>query len=113
MLYLSSIRGSQEVAQFSTDYLKVLCSAIAQLSLPDSEICESHMDPVSREEWAFQSVLAIILAGLLTEACVKETGIWISIAYRLILEHCPPQIDERSKAWGKLFSGLQVSRKTF
>lgn len=42
------------------------------------------------------------------EAQVKETGIWISMAYRLILENCPAQIDERSRGWRKLFSGLQI-----
>ncbi|KAK7949529.1 hypothetical protein PG988_016168 [Apiospora saccharicola] len=67
-----------------------------------------HADVVEAEEWAFQTVLGIILAGLLTEAYVRETGIWISVAYRLILEHCPPHVDERSREWRRLFSGCQI-----
>ncbi|GAB7354308.1 hypothetical protein MBLNU459_g4827t1 [Dothideomycetes sp. NU459] len=108
MLYFSTSRGTSEIAKFSSDYLSVLCSAIAQLSLPGSEIGDSQTDPAATEKWAFQTVLGIILAGLLTEATKKETGIWISIAYRLVLEHCPAQIDDRSREWRKLFTGLQI-----
>ncbi|KAL5338975.1 hypothetical protein BJX70DRAFT_180869 [Aspergillus crustosus] len=78
---------------------------MAQLCIPGSEMGKT---PEDTEEWAFQTVLGIVLAGLLTEATVRETGIWISIAYRLILEHCPAQshIDETSHEWRKLFSGM-------
>lgn len=108
MLYCSSIRGSPDVAVLAPDYFTVLCSAISQLCIPDSEIGQPPDDPSSAEEWAFQTVLGIILAGLLREAVVKETGLWISVAYRLILEHCPSNVDERSREWRRLFSGLQI-----
>ncbi|TDZ65220.1 hypothetical protein CTRI78_v003529 [Colletotrichum trifolii] len=109
MLYCSSIRGLPEVAVLAPDYFTVLCSAISQLCVPRSEIGQAPEDPASAEEWAFQSVLGIILAGLLREAVVKETGLWISVAYRLILEHCPSSnVDERSREWRRLFSGLQI-----
>lgn len=88
-------------------YFAVLCNAIAQLSIPGSEISQPPENSDAAEEWAFQSVLGIVLAGLLTEANVRETGIWISIAYRLILEHCPPCVDG-SREWKKLFSGVQI-----
>ncbi|OLN97757.1 hypothetical protein CCHL11_07951 [Colletotrichum chlorophyti] len=108
MLYCSSIRGLPEVAVLASDYFAVLCNAISQLCIPQSEIGQAPDDLASAEEWAFQTVLGIILAGLLREAVVKETGVWISLAYRLILEHCPSTGDERSREWRRLFSGLQI-----
>ncbi|KAI1080002.1 hypothetical protein F5B20DRAFT_147852 [Whalleya microplaca] len=108
ILYCSSARGPPDMAEIAPQYFSVLCNAIAQLSIPNSEIGRPPENPQLAEEWAFQTVLGIILAGLLTEANIRETGIWISIAYRLILEHCPPHIDERSREWRKLFIGTQI-----
>ncbi|GJC93099.1 C6 finger domain-containing protein [Colletotrichum higginsianum] len=108
MLYCSSIRGPPEVAVLAPDYFAVLCGAISQLCMPQSEVGRAPKDQASAEEWAFQTVLGIILAGLLREAVVRETGVWISLAYRLILEHCPSNTDERSREWRRLFSGLQI-----
>ncbi|KAL4864135.1 hypothetical protein BDV12DRAFT_16924 [Aspergillus spectabilis] len=107
ILYCSSVRGPPDVADLALHYFTVLCNAIAQLCIPSSEMGKT---PDDTEEWAFQTVLGIVLAGLLTEATVRETGIWISIAHRLILEHCPAQsnIAETSREWRRLFSGLQI-----
>ncbi|PWY81640.1 hypothetical protein BO94DRAFT_558070 [Aspergillus sclerotioniger CBS 115572] len=105
ILFCSSVRGPPDVAEQASHYLSVVCHAIAQLSIPGSEVGKVPGDP---EEWAFQTVLGLVLAGLLTEAVHRETGIWISIAYRLILENCPAHIDETSREWRKLFSGLQI-----
>ncbi|KAI6778182.1 uncharacterized protein J7T54_002717 [Emericellopsis cladophorae] len=108
MLYCSSMRGSDQVVVHASEYFTVLCSAISQLCMPASEIGMAPKDPTAAEEWAFQTILGIILAGLLREGVIKETGIWISVAYRLILEHCPPYMDEKSLEWQKLFTGLQI-----
>lgn len=108
MLYCSSTRGPNDVAIIASDYFTVLCNAIAQICMPSSAIGQGSGDPARVEEWAFQTILGIILAGLLREGISRETGIWISIAYRLILEHCPPIMDERSLEWQRLFTGLQV-----
>ncbi|KAI1344499.1 hypothetical protein F5Y15DRAFT_113348 [Xylariaceae sp. FL0016] len=108
ILYCSSARGSPDVADLAPQYFTVLCNAIAQLSVPNSEVGRPPETPQLAEEWAFQTVLGILLAGLLTEANIRETGIWISVAYRLILEHCPQHIDERSREWRKLFIGAQI-----
>ena len=99
MLHCSSIRGPSEIAALAPQYSIVLCHAIAQLSIPDSEMGKIPQDSHEAEEWAFQAILGLLLAGLLSEARVRETGIWISIAYRLILEHCQPSIEERSREW--------------
>ncbi|KAH8697640.1 hypothetical protein BGW36DRAFT_397305 [Talaromyces proteolyticus] len=105
ILYCSSTRGPSETQGIAPHYFAVLCNAIAQLCVPGSEV---GTVPQDTEEWAFQTVLGIVLAGLLNEAIVRETGVWISIAYRLILEHCPAHIDETSREWRKLFSGVQI-----
>ncbi|KAL3446973.1 hypothetical protein BJX65DRAFT_107310 [Aspergillus insuetus] len=105
IMYCSSVRGPPDVADLAPHYFTVLCTAIFQLCIPGSEIGKT---PNDTEEWAFQTVLGIILAGLLTEATVRETGIWISIAYRLILEHCPAHTNDTSRKWRKLFSGVQI-----
>lgn len=104
ILYCSSVRGPPDVAELAPHYFTVLCNAIAHLCIPDSEMGRT---PDDTEEWAFQTVLGIIFAGLLNEATVRETGIWISLAYRLILEHSPA-LDEGSRKWRKLFSGIQI-----
>ena len=108
ILYCSSMRGDPDVAVLSPSYFTVLSNAIAQLSIPGSSLSTPPGDADAREEWAFQTVLGLVLAGLLAEASRRETGIWISVAYRLILEHCPPHVDERSREWRKLFSGVQI-----
>ncbi|KAF7554770.1 hypothetical protein G7Z17_g2650 [Cylindrodendrum hubeiense] len=92
----------------ASEYFTVLCNAIAQLCMPASAIGQDAKNPARAEEWAFQTILGIILSGLLREGISKETGIWISVAYRLILEHCPPIMDERSLEWQRLFTGLQI-----
>lgn len=108
MLYCSSIRGSDETADLAPQYFAVLGHAFSQLSIPNSELGRVPQETRQAEKWAFQSILAIVLAGLLCEGRTPETGIWISIAYRLILEHCPPGIEEQSKDWRKLFCGVQI-----
>ncbi|KAJ3496928.1 hypothetical protein NLG97_g2298 [Lecanicillium saksenae] len=108
MLYCSSIRGSAEHAALAPGYFKVLSCAIAQLSIPGSELAIPFDNPATSEAIAFHSVLGLVLASLLNEANVRETGLWISIAYNLILEHCPPQIDENIFDWPKIFKGVQI-----
>lgn len=122
ILYCSSIRGPLEVAtDLAPHYFAVLCHAIAQLSIPDSavggpypaEATNAQGVEESYEEWAFQTVLGIVLASLLTEASNRVVGLWISVAYRLILEHCPADqfgllVDENSREWRKLFNGVQI-----
>lgn len=108
ILYCSSTRGPSETAELSKYYFQVLTNAIAQLLLPESPFRRPLNIGCAFEEWAFQTVLGIVLAGLLNEASIRETGLWISVAYRLILEHCPPQLDETSREWRRLFSGVQI-----
>ncbi|KAK2680322.1 Zn(2)-C6 fungal-type DNA-binding domain [Fusarium oxysporum f. sp. vasinfectum] len=108
ILYCSSSRGPPDVLEIAPQFFTVLCNAIAQLSIPSSEIGTPRESTVSQEEWAFQTVLGIVLAGLLTEGNIKETGNWIAIGYRLMLDYCPAHVDDTSREWRKLFSGIQI-----
>ncbi|KAF5641163.1 c6 finger [Fusarium sp. NRRL 25303] len=105
---LWSSRGPPDVLEIAPQFFTVLCNAIAQLSIPSSEIGTPRESTVSQEEWAFQTVLGIVLAGLLTEGNIKETGNWIAIGYRLMLDYCPAHVDDTSREWRKLFSGIQI-----
>lgn len=105
ILYCSSRRGPPDVIWMAPYYFTVLCIAISQLSIPGSEI---GTPADNAEEWAFQNVLGIVVAGLMMEANVSQTGIWISVAYRLILEYCPAHLDKSTRDWRNLFSGVQI-----
>ncbi|KAF2008553.1 hypothetical protein BU24DRAFT_360239 [Aaosphaeria arxii CBS 175.79] len=108
ILHFSSVRGPPETAELSPSYFRVFNNAIAHLLIPESAFSQPPQNDCAIEEWAFQTVLGIVLAGLLNEASIPETGLWISVAYRLILEHCPAHVDETSREWRKLFSGVQI-----
>lgn len=109
MFYCSSSRGTAEVARFAQVYYHAMCAEISDLTRPASERSDvDFSNVVEDEEWAFQTVLGLILAALLCETGSRETGIWISIAYRVLCEHCPMQLGSGSRRWSQLFSGLQI-----
>lgn len=110
VLYVSALHHPvSDVASLAPDYFVLTCSAIADLSVPSPRQAEPVIDDtLADEQRAFQDVLGLILAGLVSEAYMKETGIWISIGYRILLDHCPINIDERSREWCGLFRGLQI-----
>ncbi|KAH8595745.1 hypothetical protein B0O99DRAFT_153855 [Bisporella sp. PMI_857] len=116
ILYVSALHHtSDKLAALAPHYFRATCSAIAELSIPSflktSELrvsFDKNNTPASAEQIAFQNVLGLILAGLISEAFIDLTGIWISIGYRLCLDYCPVWVDERSSKWRQLFSGLQI-----
>ncbi|KAL0259790.1 hypothetical protein SLS55_005530 [Diplodia seriata] len=110
VLYVSGLHHPvPDVASLAPDYFVLTCSAISDLSVPSPRQNEPFNDEnLSDEQRGFQDVLGLILAGLVSEAYIKETGIWISIGYRILLDYCPMNIDERSREWCGLFRGLQI-----
>ncbi|ORY11746.1 hypothetical protein BCR34DRAFT_483798 [Clohesyomyces aquaticus] len=117
ILYVSALHHtSDDLAALAPEYFRATCSAIAELSIPaslkrsGSLVTDKNTTSaiVTPEQDAFQNVLGLILAGLISEAFIDLTGIWISIGYRLILDHCPVYIDESASKWRQLFSGLQI-----
>jgi hypothetical protein len=116
ILYVSALHHtSPAFASLAPDYFIATCNAIAELTVPMqaiskvNQVCPAtSMTKLSDEQKALHNVLGLILAGLISEAFIETTGIWISMGYRLTLDHCPVQIDERSNEWRGLFSGLQV-----
>jgi hypothetical protein len=117
ILYVSALHhSSPEFAALAPAYFVATCSAISELAVPiqatqrnESATTLTEKAKLSEEQKAFQNVLGLILAGLISEAFIETTGLWISMGYRLTLDFCPVQIDERSHEWRGLFSGLQVS----
>lgn len=111
ILYVSALHHtSPEFAALAPEYFIVTCNAIAELAVPMQESPRVEMSSSTDEQRASQNVLGLILAGLISEAFIETTGVWISMGYRLTLDHCPVQIDERSSEWRGLFSGLQVCK---
>lgn len=105
ILYCSSSRGPPDAVEMAPHYFTMICVAVSQLCIPDTDIGTPSGNP---EVWAFQNVYGIVVAGLMMEANVRKTGIWISLAYRLILEYCPSHPDEATRDWRNLFSGVQI-----
>ncbi|KAK0660716.1 hypothetical protein DIS24_g3209 [Lasiodiplodia hormozganensis] len=110
VLYVSALHHPiSDIASLAPHYFVLTCSAIADLSVPSPRQNEPFKDEnLTDEQRGFQDVLGLILAGLVSEAYIKETGIWISIGYRILLDYCPMNIDERSREWCGLFRGLQI-----
>jgi hypothetical protein len=117
ILYVSALHhNSADLVALAPSYFRATCRAIAELSVPGTlqRITDKTNDSLTAQsltadQAAFQNVLGLILAGLISEALVDLTGVWISVGYRLILDHCPVFIDRSVSKWRQLFSGLQVS----
>ncbi|KAL2068773.1 hypothetical protein VTL71DRAFT_15111 [Oculimacula yallundae] len=116
ILYVSALHSpSPEFAALSPGFFVATCCAISELAVPiqaaprvDQQDSNGENPKISTEEKAFQNVLGLILAGLISEAFIETTGLWITMGYRLTLDHCPVHMDERSYEWRGLFSGLQI-----
>lgn len=116
ILYVSALHHpSPEFAGLSPGYFVATCSAISELAVPIQAASRASQDRPSKEssklneeQRGFQNVLGLILAGLISEAFIETAGLWITMGYRLTLDHCPVHIDERSHEWRGLFSGLQI-----
>ncbi len=116
ILYVSALHSpSPEFAALAPGYFVATCCAISELAVPiqaarrpEQQDSNSETTKLNAEQKAFQNVLGLILAGLISEAFIETTGLWITMGYRLTLDHCPVHIDERSHEWRGLFSGLQV-----
>ncbi|KAI7605627.1 hypothetical protein KC343_g13671, partial [Hortaea werneckii] len=108
MLYCSASRGPACVAQYAPTYHSSLCHEMSCLMMPNDNLGASTTPFEISEEWGFQIVLGIVLAALLSEGQTRHTGLWLSAAYRLLLEHCPPRLTNNTHQWQQLFTGLQI-----
>lgn len=112
ILYISALHHKPaEYASLAPGYFAATCSAIMDLVIPPA----SGLDQTSSssvEERVFHNILGLIMASLSSEAFIETTGTWISIGYRLLLDHCPHQV-ETNQDWRGLFSGLQVCNPDF
>jgi hypothetical protein len=119
ILYISALhRNSPESAAQAPEYLIATCNAIADLVMPPSSLglfpgsqeksFNTKPSASKEEERVFNNILGLIMASLSSEAFIETTGTWIAIGYRLLLDHCPHQVQDNGHDWRGLFSGLQV-----
>ncbi|OQD82606.1 hypothetical protein PENANT_c020G09474 [Penicillium antarcticum] len=119
VLYISALHHtSSDLASIETGYFAATCSAIAELVTPSLQPFspqaiarnddEQDLSPQSQTSVAFHNILGLIMASLSSEAYIDATGMWISMAYRIWLDHCPAEMNATMHDWHGLFSGLQV-----
>jgi len=80
ILYVSALHhSSPEFAALAPAYFVVICSAISELTVPQRSEAMPEAAKLNEEQKAFQNVLGLILAGLISESFIETTGIWISM----------------------------------
>jgi hypothetical protein len=115
VLYISAVHSPlAELASLAGGYFAATCSAIAELVIPRarpgiSGWTRSHVSSSTNDEHTvFQDILGLIMASLSCEAYIETTDKWIALAYRLLLDHCPSDLEDATYDWRRLFSGVQV-----
>ncbi|EAW10259.1 uncharacterized protein ACLA_047280 [Aspergillus clavatus NRRL 1] len=105
---------SSEFASLAGGYLVATCNAVAELVMPNSMpgspgwVGHPATSGPSDDHKVFQDIHGLVMASLSCEAYIETTDKWIALAYRLLLDHCPPNLDGTIYDWRGLFSGLQV-----
>lgn len=94
-----------EYARLSPFYRHLAARAIADLAVPQ----EGGYFENSEDE-DLHDTLGIIIMGLMCEAWVNTTGVWISMAYQRILARAPNSRGIRAAEWRSLYEGLRVRR---
>ncbi|KAH3023782.1 hypothetical protein KXV89_009013 [Aspergillus fumigatus] len=114
VLYISAVHSPlPELASLAGGYFTAICSAISELVVPSarpgtSGWTGSHISSSSSaEHTVFQDILGLIMASLSCEAYIETTDKWIALAYRLLLDHCPSNLEDATYDWRRLFSGIQ------
>ena len=80
ILYVSALHhSSAQFAALAPAYFVVICSAISDLTVPQRSEANPEAAKLNEEQKAFQNVLGLILAGLISESFIETTGIWISM----------------------------------
>ena len=119
VLYISALHNpTKELASLASEYFVATCDAITELVIPTSlpnALGGLRSNPAGRnhlsckdEDKAFQNILGLIMASLVSEAYVETTDKWIAIAYRLLLDSCPTDLNDMTQDWCGLLSGIQV-----
>jgi hypothetical protein len=110
VLYISAVHSPlAELASLAGGYFAATCSAISELVVPSARPGMSGWTrSQSDEHTVFQDILGLIMASLSCEAYIETTDKWIALAYRLLLDHCPSNLEDATYDWRRLFSGIQV-----
>jgi hypothetical protein len=108
VLYAASTQHAlPEYAQLSPVYRNASARAIAELAIPAEEPRMVYSDVQ-----ALHNALGIIITGLLSEAWLDTTGLWISMAYQLVVTGATGCDGPRAGEWRGLYEGLRVSQRT-
>ncbi|KAE8134275.1 hypothetical protein BDV38DRAFT_163199 [Aspergillus pseudotamarii] len=119
VLYISALHNpTKELASLAREYFVATCDAITELVIPipqPNALGGFKSNPAGRnhlsckdEDKTFQNILGLILASLVSEAYIGTTDKWIAIAYRLLLDSCPTDLNDMTQDWCGLLSGIQV-----
>ncbi|WWD16289.1 hypothetical protein CI109_100715 [Kwoniella shandongensis] len=115
ILYVAAAHyPSADLASFQPIYLRAFCRAVGSLTIPDlgkpsgdisTPFC-SHDSGASSDK--FDDVLGIILVGLLAIGWVDTVGMWVNVAYRLLLDGMAMERGKRQEEWKGLWEGLRT-----
>lgn len=106
VLYAASMQHPlTECAQLAPFYRTAAARAIAELAIPSE-----HAEAERTDAEDLHNALGIIITGIMSEAWVETTGVWISMAYQMILSGATRSVGARSIEWRGLYEGLRVGR---
>lgn len=104
ILYAASMQHTlAEYARLSPFYRRLAARAIGDLAIP-----QEGSSVENTEDEDLHDTLGIIIMGLMCEAWVNTTGVWISMAYQRILARAPNSRGTRPVEWKSLYEGLRV-----
>lgn len=107
ILYVSAAHyPSSDLASFQPVYFRAFARAVGALTRPDLDQPFATSNAASCDR--FDDVLGIILVGLLAIGWVDTVGMWVNVAYRLLLDGMAMERGKRLEEWKGLWEGLRV-----
>ncbi|WVQ82792.1 hypothetical protein IAT38_004924 [Cryptococcus sp. DSM 104549] len=104
VLYAASMQHTlAEFTRLSAAYRTIASRAIANLAVPSVDPNWERSD--SKD---LHNALGIVIMGLMCEAWVDTTGLWIAMAYQLILSNASQSRGVKAGEWRSLYDGLRV-----
>ncbi len=105
ILYASATQHPMtHFARHAPFYQNVVARAIAELCIPKQEAAAFR-----NQVEEYHNALGVVIAGLMCNASVATTGLWISMAYQMIVHGSEAGSGVKSSEWRGLYEGLRVS----
>lgn len=106
ILYASATQHPMtHFARHGPFYQNVVARAIAELCIPKQEAAAFR-----NQVEEYHNALGVVIAGLMCNASVATTGLWISMAYQMIVHGSEAGSGVKSSEWRGLYEGLRVGR---